>query len=98
MVGFISERVAGFILECMAGFIGIRTPDQVKELAPQLTCNGGKSADGKVRILTSGVNEVAGFATLRGMLLRFSPEFSLAKAGLVSVDPSAVAAAEPAGP
>jgi len=27
MVGFISERVAGFILECMAGFIGIRNKD-----------------------------------------------------------------------
>jgi hypothetical protein len=25
MAGFISERVAGFKLECLAGFVGIRT-------------------------------------------------------------------------
>jgi hypothetical protein len=25
MAGFISERAAGFILECMAGFVGIRS-------------------------------------------------------------------------
>jgi hypothetical protein len=26
VAGFKSERVAGIILECMAGFVGIRTP------------------------------------------------------------------------
>ena len=30
MAGFKSERAAGFNLECMAGFIGIRTLDNVQ--------------------------------------------------------------------
>jgi hypothetical protein len=31
MAGFISERVAGFNLECMAGFVGIRTMGNTKD-------------------------------------------------------------------
>ena len=31
LAGFKSERVAGFRLECMAGFVGIRTPAQTGE-------------------------------------------------------------------
>jgi len=30
MAGFKSERVAGFKLECMAGFVGIRTVSTVR--------------------------------------------------------------------
>jgi hypothetical protein len=33
MAGFKSERVAGFNLECMAGFIGIRNLDSVITIA-----------------------------------------------------------------
>jgi hypothetical protein len=37
MAGFISERVAGFTLECLAGFIGIR---MLAKLLPQCAVGG----------------------------------------------------------
>jgi hypothetical protein len=33
VAGFISERVAGFKLECLAGFVGIRTADPIADEA-----------------------------------------------------------------
>jgi hypothetical protein len=33
MAGFKSEQVAGFLLECVAGFVGIRTPSSWRGLA-----------------------------------------------------------------
>src|SRR5260370_35234024 len=41
MAGFISERAAGFILECMAGFVGIRTDDIVEETGESTRCTAG---------------------------------------------------------
>jgi hypothetical protein len=38
MAGFKSERVAGFILECMAGFVGIRRRHRFR-LKPALALN-----------------------------------------------------------
>jgi hypothetical protein len=34
MAGFISERVAGFKLECLAGFVGIRICPTEKRMKP----------------------------------------------------------------
>jgi hypothetical protein len=54
MAGFISERVVGFTLECMAGFVGIRiyqavnvvgpgvwTPENAKLLLPRIPKENG---------------------------------------------------------
>jgi hypothetical protein len=35
LAGFKSESVAGFILELLAGFVGIRSQEQSTEFAPQ---------------------------------------------------------------
>ncbi|MGP0009656.1 MAG: hypothetical protein ACLPIG_13265, partial [Methylocella sp.] len=32
MAGFRSEQVAGFLLECMAGFVGIRTKPSIEAI------------------------------------------------------------------
>ena len=34
LAGFRSEQVAGFLLECMAGFVGIRTPNDLLRMWP----------------------------------------------------------------
>jgi hypothetical protein len=36
LAGFKSEQVAGFLLECMAGFVGIRTRDLIAEILEEL--------------------------------------------------------------
>ena len=40
MAGFISERVAGFTLECLAGFVGIRTSGGDGTLTPCYSLTG----------------------------------------------------------
>jgi hypothetical protein len=55
MAGFISERAAGFILECMAGFVGIRTPQAALQWRmPELTRRRSSDAREECRHVNYG--------------------------------------------
>jgi hypothetical protein len=61
--GFKSESVAGFLLECLAGFIGIRTlPFGLAEIDARLPAGG---------LVLRALHEVAGGGTARSTGRRF---------------------------
>jgi hypothetical protein len=53
LAGFGSEQVAGFILECMAGFVGIRTLDHVERSIGDLKAPVAKGTDDVIATIES---------------------------------------------